>query len=39
LMATVRLYTQIPDGQEALYARAVEVAWQAFCAGREATDG
>jgi hypothetical protein len=35
LMSTVRVYNQIPDGQEALYEQAVCLAWQAFCAEQQ----
>ncbi len=39
LMATVRVYNQVPPGEEQLYAQAVAIAWQAFCERREAADG
>ena len=39
LMNTVRLYNTIPDDQEAVYAEAVQTAWQAYCAEKESTRG
>ena len=39
LMNTVRLYNTIPDDQEAAYAEAVQTAWQAYCAEKEASRG
>ena len=39
LLETVRLYNPVPAGQEAAYARAVQLAWHAYCAGQEASHG
>lgn len=39
LMDTVRLYNTIPAGEDALYAEAVAIAWQGYCAGKEPTRG
>ena len=30
-MATVRVYNEIPAGEEARWAQAVDLAWRAFC--------
>jgi hypothetical protein len=35
LMSAVRVYNQIPEGQDALYEQAVDLAWQAFCTERQ----
>lgn len=35
IMATVQIYNPIPSGEEELYARAVSIAWRAYCAQRE----
>ncbi len=37
LMTTVKVYNEIPEGEDALYARAVELAWHSFCARQEAS--
>jgi hypothetical protein len=39
LLASVRIYNEFPTDQEAHYTQAVEIAWRAFCAAREATHG
>ncbi len=39
LMDTVRLYNTIPAGDDALYAEAVRMAWQSYCAAREHSHG
>ena len=39
LMDTVRLYNTIPAGDDALYAEAVQMAWQSYCAAREHSHG
>jgi uncharacterized metal-binding protein len=39
LMDTVRLYNIIPAGDDALYAEAVRIAWQSFCAAKEQPNG
>jgi uncharacterized metal-binding protein len=39
IMATVRVYNAIPDGDEGLWEQAVAVAWRDYCAGREADRG
>jgi hypothetical protein len=39
IMETVRLYNAIPAGDEALWERAVGVAWRDFCTGKEAGHG
>lgn len=39
ILDTVRLYNHIPPGEEALYAEAVAIAWQRFCAAKEQAHG
>ncbi len=39
IMETVRVYNAIPEGDDALWAQAVALAWHEFCAGKEATHG
>jgi hypothetical protein len=39
LMDTVGLYNIIPAGDDALYAEAVRIAWQSFCAAKEQVHG
>ncbi len=39
ILETVRVYNQIPAGKDDLYAAAANLAWQDFCAGREAANG
>jgi hypothetical protein len=39
VMATVKLYNAVPVGEEALWERAVAVAWCDFCAGKETGHG
>ena len=31
IMATVRVYNEIPAGEEARWAQAIDLAWRAFC--------
>lgn len=39
ILDTVRLYNHIPAGEDALYAEAVAIAWQRFCAAKEQARG
>ena len=39
IMETVRVYNAIPAGDEAVWAQAVGMAWQAYCAEKEAAHG
>jgi hypothetical protein len=39
LLETVRVYNQIPAGMEAIYTSAITLAWQDYCARREAPHG
>ena len=39
LMDTVRLYNTIPAEDDAVYAEAVAIAWQSFCAAKEQVHG
>jgi hypothetical protein len=38
ILDTVRVYNQVPVGMDAFYAAAVSLAWQDFCARREAAE-
>lgn len=35
VLQTVQVYNSIPPGEEAVYAEALALAWQAYCEGRE----
>jgi uncharacterized metal-binding protein len=37
VLQTVQVYNEVPEGEDALWAEAVELAWQAYC--RERCDG
>lgn len=39
IMDTVRLYNAIPAEDDSLYAEAVRLAWQSYCAGKEQPHG
>ena len=34
IMATVRVYNEIPPGEEARWKQAIDLAWRAFCDGK-----
>ena len=36
IMATVRVYNEIPASEEARWAQAIDLAWRAFCDDRAA---
>jgi hypothetical protein len=39
ILDTVRLYNSIAAGEDDIYARAVALAWQSYCAGKEQAHG